>query len=452
MTQEQSVSQEQYELPEPLIFSRSEHPVSRKNIDREALKVMHRLRDAGFSAYLVGGGVRDIFLGKIPKDFDISTDARPGQIQAIFKNSRIIGKRFRLVQVFFRGGKIIEVSTLRCRGEYDLNGQDEVLASNNTFGTLPEDALRRDLTINALFYEIDNFTVIDYVGGVKDIKNGVIRLIGDPERRIIRDPVRIMRSIRHAARNDFTIDGATWEAIKKLKGHLALCPVSRIRDELLKDLRSGSAKSWLRYANDCGLFSVVFPCYEKLLKSSGHGLDGEGAHKGQDDPYDELNAIFGVIDRLSRAGQALSEHLLFSLIVIPWARMEMGLFARDRQKGEAFVFSRKLRERLDTIFAHLNIKRFSKESMTILLTNLAVFDRHAKSKDWPSWLKKKSYFEECLQFYQLYCEAKGGAKVEEIQALSPPSPVIKQRSSGKTSRIPSFSRSRGGIFGLKKKR
>ncbi|OGR00939.1 MAG: poly(A) polymerase [Deltaproteobacteria bacterium RIFOXYD12_FULL_50_9] len=451
MTQKQRVNPEpeEFELPEPLIFSRSEHPISRKNIDREALKVMHRLRDAGFSAYLVGGGVRDLFLGKTPKDFDISTDARPGQIQSIFKNSRVIGRRFRLVQVFFRGGKIVEVSTLRCRGEYDLNGQDEVLASNNTFGTLPEDALRRDLTINALFYDIENFTIIDYVGGVQDLKDGIVRLIGNAERRIIRDPVRMIRAIRHAARADFTIDDETWQAIKKYKNNLALCPVSRIRDELLKDLKGGAARSWMRFAHDCGIFTVLFPCYEKVLENRGDCGKAGGPSADKDDPYKELQGLLAVIDRLSGEGQILPEHLLFALLLIPWARKEMGLLGKDRQKGEVYTFSRNLRARLDEILAHLNIARLTKENITSLLVNLAVFERHGRGK-WPKWLMQKSYFQECLEFYRLYQEACGGEKVETVKIVPLP-PAIKKRPSGKPSRAPVFSSARGGIFGLKKK-
>ncbi|MCA1765841.1 MAG: poly(A) polymerase, partial [Desulfobulbaceae bacterium] len=184
------------DLPEPKIISRDEHSISRKDIDREALKVLYRLRDAGYDAYLVGGGVRDLFLGKTPKDFDISTDARPGQLRKLFRNSRVIGKRFRLVQVFFHGGKIIEVSTLRCQSEFDIDGPVEVLAANNTYGTVAEDAFRRDLTINALFYDIKNFTIIDYVNGVADLKSKAVRIVGEPERRIRRDPVRMMRAIR----------------------------------------------------------------------------------------------------------------------------------------------------------------------------------------------------------------------------------------------------------------
>src|SRR5210317_108107 len=158
----------------PRIIPRSKHPISRKNIDREALKVLYRLRDTGHIAYLVGGGVRDLYLGKTPKDFDIGTDARPGQIRRLFNNSRTIGRRFRLVQVFFKNTKTIEVSTLRSLSEHDIDGPEASLAPNNTYGTPDEDALRRDLTIYALFYEIENRTIIDYVGGVDDLDRGIV--------------------------------------------------------------------------------------------------------------------------------------------------------------------------------------------------------------------------------------------------------------------------------------
>ncbi len=250
--------------PIPRIIPRANHPISRKNIDREAMKVLYRLRDAGHVAYLVGGGVRDLYLGKTPQDFDISTNARPGQLRKIFRNSRLIGRRFRLVQVFFHGGKIVEVSTFRCRSEFDLNGvnstaKEKVLAANNTYGTPSDDAFRRDLTINGLFYEIENNTIIDYTDGVKDLEQGLIRFIGEPDRRVQRDPARMLRVIRHAARNNFSIEPATWQAIITHKDKLDLCPISRIRDELLKDLRGSACKSWVELAMDSGIFYVLFP-------------------------------------------------------------------------------------------------------------------------------------------------------------------------------------------------
>ena len=153
-------------VPQPLIIPRPEHTVSRKDIELEALKVLYRLYHAGYTAYLVGGGVRDLLLGKKPKDFDVVTDARPGELRKLFRNSRIIGKRFRLVQVFFRGGHIVEVSTFRRRSEFDeVQDQDAPPAKDNTFGTPAEDAQRRDLTINALFYNIGDFSLVDFVEG-----------------------------------------------------------------------------------------------------------------------------------------------------------------------------------------------------------------------------------------------------------------------------------------------
>ena len=243
-------------LPEPRIIPRSQHNISRKNIDPDAVKVMYRLHRHGFLAYLVGGGVRDLLLGKRPKDFDVGTDARPGEVRKLFRNSRIIGRRFRLVQVFFRGGKIIEVSTFRRAADPD---EDGILQANNTFGTPAEDALRRDLTINAIFYNIADFSLVDYVGGLDDLRAGLIRGVGDPLVRFRRDPVRILRAIRHAARTGFKLAPETWQAVTTLGDHLALCPTSRLRDELMRDLTGGSSAAWLELAHRSGVLYHLLP-------------------------------------------------------------------------------------------------------------------------------------------------------------------------------------------------
>jgi poly(A) polymerase len=168
----------------PLIISRSEHPISRKMIDEEALKVLYRLHRHGFLAYLVGGSVRDLLLGKTPKDFDVATNARLHEINTLFRNSRIIGRRFRLVQVFFKGGKIVEVSTFRSHSEFEeIQTEEGEFVRKESFGTPEEDALRRDITINGLFYNIADFSIIDYVGGMADLERQVTRTIGDPNER-----------------------------------------------------------------------------------------------------------------------------------------------------------------------------------------------------------------------------------------------------------------------------
>lgn len=450
---EQPLQDAQHAMPR--IIPRSEHPVSRKNIDKEALKVLYRLHDAGYTAYLVGGGVRDLYLGKIPKDFDISTDAKPGQISKLFRNSRLIGRRFRLVQIFFRGGKIIEVSTFRRRSEFEINGENsggtvEVLAANNTYGTPEDDAFRRDLTINALFYEIDTFSIIDYTGGVEDLDKGMIRLIGDPDRRITRDPVRMMRIIRHAARNNFAIDESTWRAINHHRHELRLCPVSRIRDELLKDLRGGASKPWVQLALDSGLFEVLFPAYQTTLTTSASRADIR----------EQLVAILGVVDRCHNAGPGerklqIPEHILLTLILIPWAVAEFDIFMRNLKGAEAYRFAREIRARLDEALGHFHIKRAVKEGITSILVNLCHFQRHAGR--WPNWLKRKSYFTDCKRLFEIYRESRGGRPIAggALAELASSSVAEKSRSrrgrGGRRSGRPAFSPgSRGGVFGLKK--
>ncbi|MCK5403703.1 MAG: poly(A) polymerase [Desulfobulbaceae bacterium] len=425
------------EYPTPVCIPRSDHPVSRKNIDREALKVMYRLRDAGHKAYLVGGGVRDLYLGKKPKDFDISTDARPGQIRKLFRNSRIIGRRFRLVQIFFRGDKVVEVSTFRRRSEFDLNGADKVLASNNTFGSPEEDAFRRDLTINAIFYEIENQSIIDYTGGVQDLKKGVIRIVGDPERRITRDPVRMLRAIRHAARSGFSIEEQTWAAVISHKEELGICPVSRIRDELFKDLLGGASEAWARLAMKSGLFFVLLPFYKKINQAV--SLETEAGK--------ELLRIFSVIDRLHKESHRIPEAMVIALILVPWARAE-GLIKEPDQ----FTLTRNIRARLDENLGHLNIKRADKEPIALLLANLSLFQDLYKKGIWPKRLQRKSYFKKCLQFYEIYNESRGGKRVSSLSVTRQPPKTFVRKPSRRGNRQPGFDhKSKHGVFGFKKR-
>lgn len=422
------------------------------------MKVLYRLRDAGHVAYLVGGGVRDLYLGKTPKDFDISTNAKPGQLRKIFKNSRLIGRRFRLVQVFFHGGKIIEVSTFRCKSEFELNGvnctaKEKVLAANNTYGTPSDDAFRRDLTINGLFYEIENNTIIDYTGGVNDLEEGLVRLIGEPDRRVQRDPARMMRVIRHAARIDFSIEPETWKSIISHKETLKLCPISRIRDELMKDLRSSASKTWMKLAMDSGIFYVLFPFYQPI-----HALPDSAQNRQL------LLSIQAVVDRLHSKGMTLPDQLLFSLVLLPWAIAEFDILNKNYKGPEFHRFLRKIRERFDEILGPMSIKRSHKESMALHLVTLPQFKRYAQENNWPKWLKRKSYYRECDLFFRIFSEATRGNKIPDHVAIE----TVRQlsaKATGKTKRKLSRKRKykkRGGpgpvfagkksgsIFGLKK--
>jgi poly(A) polymerase len=449
MTSEKSSNSDRQcaDQPAPLVIPRSEHRISQSDLDREALKVMHRLRDAGHRAYLVGGGVRDIMLGKTPKDFDISTDARPGEIRKIFRNSRIIGRRFRLVQVFFSGNKIVEVSTFRQRSEFDSDGKDKVLAANNTFGDPADDAFRRDLTINALFYEIENCTIIDYVGGVADLNNRVIRVVGDPNRRITRDPVRIMRVVRHAARTGFEIEKETWDAIVLHMDKLDLCPTSRIRDELLKDIKGGDCGNWINLALKSGLFVSLFPFYKDMLAQQGK-VEESVLHK-------RLLQIFMVVDRLVNEGQAVPEQLILGLLLVPWAEEVLDCMKVTTLKG-AYEVSRNARNKLEPTFAKLNIKRGMQDKISRCLATLPILLNHDKSnkgKGWPKWLSKKSYFNDGLQMFAIFQESQGGGEVAELPGLPTEKvalPAPKKRSFNGGRRLAFSSAEKGGVFGFRR--
>ncbi|MCI5130791.1 MAG: polynucleotide adenylyltransferase PcnB, partial [Candidatus Electrothrix sp. EH2] len=410
------------------VFLPDEHPILEKDIEAEALKVLYRLRDAGYAGYLVGGGVRDLYLGNKPKDFDISTNARPGQLRKLFRNSRTIGRRFRLVQVFFKGNKIIEVSTLRSQSEYDSDEPDKVLPANNTFGTLEEDAFRRDLTINSLFYEIENKTVIDYVGGVRDLTDGIIRIVGEPEQRIIRDPVRMLRAIRHAARNGFSIEEKTFEAIRKHVEKLDLCPTSRIRDELLKDLRGGVSRAWAELALLTGVFSVLFPFYNALFneKNEKEGKFVQG----------ELLAMLGALDKIYSQGKlhkgrvVVEDAMLFAILLFPWAVRQFDLLNQELKGSGYHRLSKAIRTELDQVFARrLNLKRAIKDKITTLFVNMSSLQKHHKNDTWPAWLRKKSYFSDCSRFYLLYQDALAGADVPDMEQFIEEAPRSEVQSS-----------------------
>jgi poly(A) polymerase len=255
----------------PRILSRPEHIISRKNIDPDALKVLYRLKNNGFVAYLVGGGVRDLLLQRQPKDFDIGTSAHPQQVRRLFRNCFIVGRRFRLAHVRF-GRKVIEVSTFRRAAEPE--GGDTLIHRDNTFGTPAEDAFRRDFTVNALFYDIANFSVIDWVGGLPDLGARVIRTIGDPEVRFREDPVRMLRAAALAARLDFTIDADTAEAVRHLRGEIVRSSSARILEEFYKILRQGRSRRTFEMLHEYGLLAYLLPEADRAIAAGGESLLG----------------------------------------------------------------------------------------------------------------------------------------------------------------------------------
>lgn len=252
------------------VYSRSEHNISRSQMSENAVKVLYRLKKSGYEAYLVGGCVRDLLLGYEPKDFDVATDASPEQVKKVFRNCRLIGRRFRLAHVHF-GREIIEVATFRS-SDAGANTEQKVhedgrLLRDNVFGSIEDDVWRRDFTVNALYYNIRDFSIIDYTGGMSDHSAGILKLIGDPATRYREDPVRMLRAVRFAVKLGFSIDEATEKPIFELAPLLKGIPAARLYDEVLKMFLSGKGIQAFEMLRHYGLFEALFPQADHCLNN-----------------------------------------------------------------------------------------------------------------------------------------------------------------------------------------
>jgi len=285
-------------------------------MDPDAIRVVRRLTRHGHVAYLVGGGIRDLLLGCRPKDFDVATDARPEQVRRLFRNSRVIGRRFRLAHVVFAHGKVIEVATFRRNPEPPVddgdngvpNPEELLIRSDNAFGEPHEDARRRDLTINALFYDVDTRQVIDFVGGMNDIRRRVVRTIGDPEVRFLEDPVRMVRAIKFASRLDLGMDPDLYDAIVRCRGAITQSARPRLLEEVLKVLRCGGAHRafWLMW--ETGLLHVIAP-------ELGTWLDEDAA---RDAGSGRVWRILQQVDRMTaQQGRPLPDLTLLTVLLLP---------------------------------------------------------------------------------------------------------------------------------------
>lgn len=352
---------------DPKIYPRGQHTVSRTKIDPDALKIMYRLVRHGYKAYLVGGGVRDVLLGKIPKDFDIATDATPRQIKTLFRNSRIIGRRFKLVHVFFPTGKNIEVSTFRDKSDYPQADEDDqaAIARDNNFGTEATDALRRDITINALFYDIATHSIIDYVGGISDLERGMICVIGDPDIRFVEDPVRLLRVVRHAARTGFQIEKRCFQSLARHREQLKNASQVRIFEEIKKDLVSGYCLPCLRLLHEAGILHMLFP----LLEEANDRTLRDGTH---------LPICIERLDLKVREGEEISPTVVLTLIALYCPAPDS-----PNEGLQHFKTSEEFSEHLKHVFSRLVVPRKERERIEILASafdKLLSFDgRNVKS-------------------------------------------------------------------------
>uniref|UniRef100_A0A831U2E1 Poly(A) polymerase I n=1 Tax=Geobacter metallireducens TaxID=28232 RepID=A0A831U2E1_GEOME len=309
---------------EPVIIARPDHPISRSMVSPNALRVLYRLKDNGYIAYLVGGCVRDLLLGREPKDFDVATDATPNQVKRLFRNCRLVGRRFRLAHIHYQD-EIIEVATFRAlapeepgeaeaappaegdgersRRPRHLVSDEGMVLRDNVFGTPEEDALRRDFTVNALAYSIADFSIIDYANGMEDLRRGVIRTIGDPVVRFTEDPVRMIRAVRFAAILGFTVEEATWRAILELAPAITRATPPRLYEEVLKLFLSGEGERVYQLLRQTGLFSHLFPRFSAWLDRESDGF-----------PHSGIGKALEWVDGQVGSGEPVSPPLLLALM------------------------------------------------------------------------------------------------------------------------------------------
>ncbi|MBJ6726071.1 polynucleotide adenylyltransferase PcnB [Geomesophilobacter sediminis] len=325
--------------PQKNVIPRAEHCISRSLLSPNGVRVLYKLKEQGFTAYLVGGGVRDLLLGREPKDFDVVTDATPNELKRIFRNCRLIGRRFRLAHLHFHD-EIVEVATFRSTAENApepedeplpeppvevepeegqepprrrerrhhhgpslLKSEDGMVLRDNLFGTPEEDAVRRDFTVNALFYNIADFSIIDYVGGMEDLKAGVIRTIGEPQVRFTEDPVRMIRAVRFASMLGFNIENETLNAIHELCDSIVKASPPRLYEEVLKLLMMGAGERTYQMLRQTGLFAPLFPHFDAWLSRESEGF-----------PHVRVSRALDWVDERLGQGEAVSQPLFIALV------------------------------------------------------------------------------------------------------------------------------------------
>ncbi|WP_043776331.1 polynucleotide adenylyltransferase PcnB [Desulfomicrobium escambiense] len=369
-----------------VIIPRSEHTVSRQNIHPDALKVMYRLVRKGFTAYLVGGSVRDLILGRTPKDFDVSTNATPSQIKKIFQNCFLIGRRFRLAHIRF-DDQIIETSTFRrCPDQDEENGGDDLYQfRDNCYGTPEEDALRRDFTINGLFYEVERFTIIDHVGGLSDIQNRLIRCIGDPNIRFREDPVRMIRAVRFASRLDFHIEPATYNAILRHHEEILKASPPRIFEELQKLFAFAAGEKAFRLLYKTGLLHVLLPEIADFLDHD-HGQDSV------------LWTWLEHLDERIRTVGKVEPVLVFAALFTAPVRH---VAERYETAGERVVYNALLADLLPPICTRMSMPKWMSTRMIQIMANQSRFEPDKKKRFSKRGFVAQDCFPETLALYQL---------------------------------------------------
>lgn len=425
----------------PAIIPRSQHTLSRKWISSNALRVLYRLKERGYLAYLVGGGVRDLLLGREPKDFDIATDATPRDIKKIFKNCRLIGRRFRLAHIHFHD-EIIEVATFRSpaadepeaetaaetalppapsapesaapeeqtaepappaaplpealhrpRPPRMLKTEEGMILRDNVFGTPEQDALRRDFTVNALFYNIADFSVIDYVDGMEDLRRGLIRIIGDPVVRFTEDPVRMVRAVRFAATLGFKIEENTERALLELRDRIALASPARMYEEVLKLFLLGEGEKTFQLLRKTELFGVLFPRLNEWLDRETDGF-----------PHVRIGKAFEWVDVCVQAGRQVAPHILFAVMFGEYIEEKAEAF-RSAGAVPLEALDRAVAEFLSEQVPRVQIPKKVALAIRDMLWNQSRFEK-TKGK-YPLYFLRRPGFSEAFEYFRFTSELTG---------------------------------------------
>ena len=425
----------------PVIIPRSDHSVSRRWISPNAVKVLYRLKESGYLAYLVGGGVRDLLLGREPKDFDIATDASPNEVKKVFRNCRLIGRRFRLAHIHFHD-EIIEVATFRSSisdepapeapaspaaagplpsateeqplpaleaapGPADpavrprpprmLKTEEGMILRDNVFGTPEQDAIRRDFTVNALFYSIADYSVIDYVNGMEDLRKGLIRIIGDPVVRFTEDPVRMVRAVRFAALLGFEIEAATYEALLEHRDKVALASPARMYEEVQKLFLKGEGEKTFQMLRHTGMFGVLFPHLNAWIDTEADGF-----------PHTWVGKALEWADTRLQAGSKIEPHLLFALMFGQYLE-EKSRRLRESGMAPLEALDKAVAEFLGEVVTRVQVPRKAALAIRDILWNQGRFEKTQGKA--PLYFLRRPGFRDAFEYLQ-FASGLTGARLE----------------------------------------
>ena len=377
----------------------SDPEIREADIDQDALRVVSRLQRAGFECYMVGGCVRDLLLGRSPKDFDIATSAHPRQVKRLFRNGRIVGRRFKLVHVVY-GDHILETATFRSKPEVeDDSDGDLLIREDNVYGTAEEDARRRDFTINGLFYDPSDHTVHDFVSGLEDLEDGILRTIGDPFVRIAEDPVRILRAIKFATRLGFRIEDGTWSAICELSDELRRSAAPRVLEEILRLMRSGTSLGAFRMMRASGSLKVLLPNVDVHI---GKVTDTDPKVHDRADKYWRL---LEALDADVHAGNLPTNAVLLATLFL--RLIERRVEAQEFPPEDAYASMDLVSAEIDPIASAARFPRKVIERAKKIIVAQRSFARMTSKNFRPLSFMLSNEFEEALHLYRLRCAAWG---------------------------------------------